>query len=312
MTQQLAPPPSPPDETKVQPPIWQARRLSRPPRAELPGLALSIVYVAMGVAVLASWFVAFSLGLSGLQDARGQQLRYSELRETLAAGTTKTGGAIDPGTPIALIAAPRIGLRQVVVEGTAAEDLRAGPGHRRDSPLPGQAGTSVIYGRTIMFGAPFLRVRILRPGDVITVVTGQGTFTYSVDGVRRAGDPLPDQVPAGGGRLTLISAEGVSWRSGWAPNQLLYVDATLQGKPAPDEGGRPTVIPTQETAMVGDPSAWTSLVLWLQGLAVSTLGASWSLARWGRAQTWLTFIPLILATLWGATDSALQLLPNVM
>lgn len=310
MTQQLAPPP---DETRVMPPpIWQPRRRPRPPRPEVPGLALSTVYTLMAVAVLAFWFVAFALGLGGLQAERGHQLRYDVLRETLAAGTTPTGGVIAPGTPIALITAPHIGLSQVVTEGTAAEDLRAGPGHRRDTPLPGQAGTSVVYGRTIMFGAPFLRVRALRPGDVITAVTGQGSFTYSVLGVRRAGDPLPDPEPAGGGRLTLISAEGASWRAGWAPDQLLYVDATLQGKPAPDPGGRPTVIPVQETAMAGDPGAWMSLVLWLQGLAVSAFGASWSSARWGWAQTWLTFVPLMLATLWGATDSALQLLPNVM
>lgn len=307
-TRQLNPPP---DETKVLPPIWRGRR-PQPIRPELPGLAVSVIQVAMAGALVAFWLLGFALGLGGLQAERGQQLRYDELRRTLAEGTTPTGGVIEPGTPIALLVAPRIGLRQVVVEGTAAEDLRAGPGHRRDSPLPGQAGTSVVYGRVIMFGAPFLRVRTMRTGDTITVTTGQGTFTYAVDNVRRAGDPLPDPVAAGAGRLTLISAEGVSWRAGWAPDRLIYVDAALQGRPAPDAADRPTLIPEPETAMARSPAAWTPLVLWLQVLALGAFGAAWARARWGGVQAWLTFVPVILVGLWAAGDSALQLLPNLM
>ena len=64
--------------------------------------------------------------------------------------------------------------------------------------------------------------------------------------------------------------------------------------------------------MASDPSAWTSLVLWLQVLAVGAFGAAWAQARWGAAQAWLSFVPVILVGLWGASDSALQLLPNVM
>ncbi len=48
-------------------------------------------------------------------------------------------------------------------------------------------------------------------------------------------------------------------------------------------------------------------------MALTTgLGAAWAQARWGGAQAWLVFTPLVLAALWGATESALQLLPNLM
>jgi sortase A len=310
-TTETAPPPGPPPpETRILPPIWQVRRFQ--PRPELPGLAVAVIEVLMACCLVAFFLFAFALGIGGLQAERGNELHYSDLRESLAEGTAPTGGAIDPGTPVALLTVPRIKVNEVVVEGTAAEDLRAGPGHRRDTPLPGQPGTSVVFGRAVMFGGPFLRIRTLAQGDVITVTTAQGTFNYAVDDVRREGDPLPDPVAAGGARITLISAEGVSWRDGWAPDRMIYVDATMQGKPVADPGGRPTIIPVQEKAMASDSSAWIAVVLWLQVLAIGAFGAAWAQARWGGAQAWLTFVPIILVGLWGACDGTLQLLPNVM
>ena len=50
---------------------------------------------------------------------------------------------------------PAIGIaNMVVVEGTSPENLTLGPGHLRDTPLPGQAGISVVFGRRATFGAP--------------------------------------------------------------------------------------------------------------------------------------------------------------
>jgi sortase A len=295
--------PAPAPANHREPPI------GRPP---LPGEAVAVIRVSIGFALLAFWLVFFALGLTGLQAARSQLVLYGQLRTTLADATVPIGGTIDPGTPIALIEATRIGLRYVVVEGTSAGDLRAGPGHRRDTPLPGQAGTCVLYGRTTMFGGPFRHILDLRPGDPITVTTGQGTFEYRVDGIRRAGDPLPGLLPSGGGRLTLVTAEGVSWRKGWAPNRVAYVDATLQGTAQPAPAGRLTGVPKADTALQGDPGALVPVVLWLQVLVAAGLGAAWAQARWGGAQAWLVFTPAVLAALWGATDSALQLLPNLM
>jgi sortase A len=305
-------PAGPVDEVEPPPPpIWAPSR-SHPPRPPLPTLAVAVIRVALLGTVLSSWFVFFVLAIGGLQAARDQQIQYGKLREQLALGTAQIGGVIAPGTPIALIKAPSIGMRQVLVEGTAGGDLRAGPGHRRDTPMPGQAGASVVYGRAITFGGPFRRITQLHSGDTITVITGQGSFDYRVDGVRRAGDPLPDPVASGAGRLTLVSSEGVSWRAGWAPDQLVYVDSTLQGKPQQAPTGRPTVVPLPETAMQGDPGAWVSVVLWLQVLIAGSAAGAWALARWGRAQAWLVCVPLILAGLWGASESVIQLLPNLI
>ncbi|OLB79968.1 MAG: hypothetical protein AUI14_08665 [Actinobacteria bacterium 13_2_20CM_2_71_6] len=306
---------APEQPTVVQPavPPYQPAHRDRPPRRPpLPGPAVAVIRISIGSALLALWVVFFALGLAGFEAARSQLVLYSQLRTQLADATEPIGGPIDPGTPVALIEAQRIDLRYVVVEGTAAGDLRAGPGHRRDTPLPGQAGTCVLYGRATGFGGPFRHILDLRPGDTITVTTGQGTFGYRVDGVRRAGDPLPGLLPSGGGRLTLVTAEGVSWRAGWAPNRVAYVDATLQGTPQPAPAGRLTGVPKADLAMQGDPDALVPVVLWLQLLILGGVGAAWAQRRWGGAQAWLVFTPVILATLWGASESAIQLLPNLM
>lgn len=276
------------------------------------GTANLVVRIASGCALLAIWCLFFPLALSGLQEARSQQLLYGDLRERLSAATQPIGGVIQPGTPVALIEAARIGMRYVVVEGTSSGDLRVGPGHRRDTPLPGQPGASVLYGRAVAFGGPFQHIAELRPGDTVTVTTGQGTFDYKVDGARRAGDPLPEPLRSGTGRLTLVTAEGVSWRAGWAPDRAVYVDSTLQGSAQPAPAGRPRGLPDAEQAMRGDLGALVPTVMWLQLLAIAGGAAAWAQVRWDGPRTWLTCLPVILAAVWGATESAVQLLPNLI
>jgi sortase A len=76
------------------------------------------------------------------------------------------------GTPVALLEIPRLGLREVIVEGTSSDPMMSGPGHRRDTPLPGQVGTSVIAGWRATYGGPFrsidqLRAQALRPAEAL-------------------------------------------------------------------------------------------------------------------------------------------------
>jgi sortase A len=283
-----------------------------PPPPPLPAGAAVAVRVALSLALVAAWSALYLFALSGLQAARGQQVLYEQLRERVALATQPIGGVIPPGTPVALIEAPSIGLRYAVVEGTASGDLRAGPGHRRDTPLPGQAGVCLVYGRPVSFGGPFRHITRLREGDTVTVTTGQGTFAYRVDRVRRAGDPVPDALGTGQGRLTLVTAQGVSWRAGWVPDHVVYVDATLLNAAVPAPTGRPSAVPRAEEALQPDPGGLVPLVLWLQVLLLATGASAWAWLRWGSAQTWLVGLPLILLALWGASQSAAQLLPNLI
>ena len=200
----------------------------------------------------------------------------------------------------------------VVVEGTAPGDLAAGPGHLRNSPLPGQAGTTVLMGRSVTSGAPFTSISAFRLGTVITVTTGQGVFSYKVDGIRRAGDKLPAPPAANGSRLTLVTSDGSGWRGLLAPAKTVWVDATLQGSTVLAPPGRPVVVPAAELANHGDPSAWLLVVLWLQALVVAGVAFTWAWFRWGRWQTWVVGTPIVVAVLWGASATAMRLLPNLL
>lgn len=301
-------PPAPP----VAEPDPPAEAAAAPVDRRLPEGAAIAVRLLLTVAVIALWAVAYLVVISPVQHDRAQQVLYSTFREQVAAATAPIGGLVPPGAPVALLEIPGLGLREVVVAGTASGDLMTGPGHRRDTALPGQVGVSVLYGRASMFGAPFAQLTALRAGDQITVVTGQGVFDYRVDGVRRTGDPLLPPPEPDTSRLTLVTAEGDGRLAAIAADETVYVDATLLGEAQPAPSGRPAIIPPEEKAMTGDAGALIPLVLWLQALAVAGAGFVWARARWGRWQPWMIGVPLVLALAWVATENAARLLPNLL
>ena len=65
----------------------------------------------------------------------------------------------------------------------AVNDLKKGPGHYPDTPLPGQLGNSAIAGHRTTYGEPFSDLPDLEPGDEIriTMLTGD-EFVYVVTG----------------------------------------------------------------------------------------------------------------------------------
>jgi sortase A len=271
------------------------------------------VWLLAAVSALASWFVIYVLVLSGVQEQRRQEQLYTTLRQELALGTAPTAPPITPGSPVAVLDAPAASIhRTVVVEGTSSGVLESGPGHRRDSVLPGQAGVSVIMARGLTFGAPFRHISGLAAGDALTVTTQQGTFRYLVIDVRRPGELAPAAPAAGQGRLTLVTAVGSSWRSAFAPGQVVYVDATLSGEPVASAPLAPAILPSSEGVMSVDDGVLMALVLWLEALVVAGVGLVFVRARWGWRAAWLVGTPVLLAVIWGASSAAAQLLPNLL
>ncbi len=86
------------------------------------------------------------------------------------------------GDPIARIEMPRIGVDKIVVAGVDKNDLKKGPGHYPETPLPGQLGNSAIAGHRTTFGQPFFDVDKLDTGDEIIVTTLTGRYVYRVTG----------------------------------------------------------------------------------------------------------------------------------
>jgi len=282
----------------------------RDPRA----IARILVLAApASVTVLAVWFLLFGLVLSGVEQHVSQTRLYDEFRVELASETAPLAEPVQAGAPVAMINAPEAGIHNlVVVEGTTSGLLMSGPGHLSDTPLPGQAGTSMILGRSVTFGAPFGRITQMTAGEVITVTTGQGVFNYRVEDVRVPGSPLPPTLAKGGSRLILATSASLGWRSGWAPTHAVYVDALLVGKSQPVPSGVPATVSQASLPMQGDPSAIVALIFWLEGLGVVVLAAGWTWVRWGRSETWIVGVPLLLLMLWGMSDALMRFLPNLL
>jgi sortase A len=87
-----------------------------------------------------------------------------------------------PGDPVARLEIPRIGVDEIVVSGVGVEDLKKGPGHYPQTPLPGQPGNTAIAGHRTTYGAPFFSIDEVAPGDEIIATTFAGRFVYRVTG----------------------------------------------------------------------------------------------------------------------------------
>ena len=86
-----------------------------------------------------------------------------------------------PGDAIGRLSFPSLDEDDFVVEGTETGDLRKGPGHYRDTPLPGERGTVAIAGHRTTYGAPFRDIDKLDTGDAIRLEMPYGRFTYRVE-----------------------------------------------------------------------------------------------------------------------------------
>jgi len=254
--------------------------------------------------------------ISSLQQSAAQGRAFDDFRSELAKGTapigpTDSGGRmLAIGTPVAYLEIPSIGLHQVVGEGTTAAALFDGPGHRRDTPLPGQVGSSVIFGRRAAFGGPFDRIAELDEGDTMTVTTGQGVFEFRVMGVRNEGEPAPAAPAAGEARLMLVTAAGRAF----LPDGVLRVDAELTGTAVvgPARVIRAASLPPEERVMAGDTRTLWVLAFWLQALIALSLAAVWAWHRWGRAQTWVVMLPPLLLVGLAASGEVARMLPNLL
>jgi sortase A len=282
-----------------------------PPR---PGALVIVLALILFASVVAAFLGVFAYGLSGLQEHRSQQQLYAQFRGLLAPASTvapSIGGVIATGTPVALVNAPAAGIHDVVViEGTSSGDLLQGPGHLADTPLPGQGGEAVLVGKSTTAGAPFAHLARLHRGDVITVRTGQGEFHFVVRGQILPGLPQP-AIPANQGRLVLVTSAGRGGEGGLEPSQTLDMEAILKGKAVAAPHHRPQSVAQSDLPGQTDSAAWPFVALWLAGLALASAAVWWLWSRWGILRAWVVGAPVLLALLWGLSNEAMRLLPNV-
>jgi sortase A len=254
------------------------------------------------LALLIVGFVGYVLGVSRIQEASAQRRLYATLAGELGQDIGPLGPT-RPGAPVAVLDIPSVGMTDtVIVEGTSPEDLMAGPGHLRNTPLPGQEGLSVIFGRRVTFGAPFARLDGLRPGEEITTITQQGKSVYKVVAVGDSQHPVKDTTL---NRLVLLTTSSPT-----VPTYYLEIDADLISKVNNGPVQMPAIGPTEQ-GLAGDSGALVLTMVWGLALVIVSVGAAVGAARWSPWPVYLMATPAVLAIVWILYENFAALLPNL-
>lgn len=275
-------------------------------------------------------------------------------RSTAAANPTTTLAPIAPpgqpliikeGDPIARIEIPKIGISRIVVAGVDTNDLKKGPGHYPDTPLPGQNGNVAIAGHRTTYGAPFNRVDELDVGDAIVLTDLYGQrFHYRVT-EQKIISPSDFSVldPTDEPTLTLTSChpkfsaakriviKAVIDPQASPPPQAATPNAYADKNAAEPSSTVTTIVgdddqqPTAENAQpeasepgdalnrgwFSDSAAWNPTVLY--GIVCSMIGlAAWYFARPRRRLWWLIYVaatPVFLFFLYFFYENFSRLLP---
>jgi sortase A len=291
--------------------------------------AIGRTLITAGVLVLL--FVVYQLWGTGIKEAQAQNKLEDEFEQVLADMDAQAPGPTDPAAAPAAAAAPppsppegdaaahllipKIGVDKIVVEGVEVADLKEGPGHYPDSPMPGQPGNAAIAGHRTTYGAPFNRIDELVPGDEIKVTTRQGTFTYKVEAQQIV---RPDQVEVlddyDDNRLTLTACHPK-----YSASQRIVVIAMLDQTPAAaptTTTPSPTELPSEDAEVTLDgaglsgerASAWPAVLL---GVACALIWlAAWLIAK--MVKPWAAYAvgtPFFFVTLFFFYESFARLLP---
>jgi hypothetical protein len=197
-------------------------------------------------------------------------------------------------------------VHEVIAEGTSSGVLAGGPGHRRDTVLPGQVGVSVVMGApppsAVRSGACSRCNRGAVRGAYRT-----GLNTFEVLGVRYAGDPTPPAPVRGEPSHPAHGSRGA-----YVPTGIAYVDARLVDKASP--GARqttPITLPPSHAARQDTTTVW-ALVFALQFLVAAEIAAVWAFRRVGAQKTWIVFVPILLLASVFVCDQLVRLLPNLL
>ncbi len=317
--------------------------------------------IAAGVLILL--FVAYQLWGTGIQEARSQNQLENEFNDIIAtapapttvaptttraaptsaavataptttvAATTVPPPDVKEGDPLARIEIPKIGVDKIVVAGVALSDLRKGPGHYPNTPLPGQLGNAAIAGHRTTYGAPFFRVDELAAGDEIIVTTVQGTFRYLVTEIKIVKptdfsvlDPTPDATltltscnPRYSSRQRIVVKARLDTTKSDDPlpaavtTVQLPADTGSAASPAEEESAdNPLVASVSDSFSAGwfsDSAAWFPTILWGFIVAAVAFGF-WMLGRhWKRWAAYLLAVIPFLFVLYFFYENVARLLP---
>ena len=191
------------------------RALLRQPRRQL----LSQLFVIAGLGLLTYVLIQYASMYAGQKQL---QQRWAQQNSSSPASTP---AASDDG--LTRLSIPRISLDAVIVEGISYRKLAIAPGHIPGTPLPGEAGNSVISAHRDTF---FRHIYELKKGDDVIVRRLGKVYTFTVTGKKITN---PDDVsvmrPTTESQLTLITCYP-TYYIGPAPERLV-IFAKLAASP---------------------------------------------------------------------------------
>jgi sortase A len=196
--------------------------------------------ITAGIVVLL--FVVYELYVTNLFSAQKQRQASAALEESWSGDDNerRLHGDLLDGKAFAKLYIPSFGAdyQFTVQQGVDAETLEVGPGHYKDTALPGEPGNFAVAGHRVGKGAPFNDLDLLESCDAIVVETGSDFFVYRVL-------PMAGEVDGW--------AEGKGSTAECAGVPSLHDPAAADGGPYGQTVGRRIVLPTRGDAVAPVP-----------------------------------------------------------
>jgi sortase A len=207
-------------------------------RVRMAVFVLGETLITLGVVVLL--FVVYEVYVTDWLSAGKQNDATTELDQRWLDEPTDPGNQrtekIRPidGEGFAKLYIPAFGSDFVftVLEGTTDSILEIGPGHYKETALPGEPGNFSVAGHRVGKGAPFNDLDLLRSCDAIVIETQTDWFVY---------------------RLLPMAGEATGWEQGRGASAQC-TDVRPLGTPYEHVVGRQIVLPSQSSVIAPIPN----------------------------------------------------------
>ena len=187
----------------------------------------SLVLVLVGVVLLG--YVGYSYFSMYHEQQRLARKWEEQQRQAQSSSAESSATPVTQDDGLTRVSIPKISLDAIIVEGTSHKQLKLGPGHVKNTPIPGETGNSVISAHRDTF---FRHIYELTKGDDIIVKRLGQTFTYQVVS-KKIVEPDDTSVlaPSTDARLTLITCYPIYY-IGPAPKRLIVTAKLVELSPA--------------------------------------------------------------------------------
>lgn len=194
-------------------------------KSRSPRQVLSLVLLLTGVGLI---------GYVGSQywemyhTQRTLEAQWEHQQLVAVPASTHSARQFDGDDLLVKVSIPKIKLEAIVVEGASRRELSIGPGHVKQTAMPGEPGNAVITAHRDTF---FRHIYELQKGDQILVRRNGQVFTFEVTG-KKIVEPEDVSVlkQTADSRLTLITCYP-TYYIGPAPQRLVVFSRLLENGP---------------------------------------------------------------------------------